>query len=411
MKVFISYKQSETKKTAEAISLCLLSDGHKVFLDENSLPVGGTFDNRIRDAVEQSDFFIFLLSPGSVAPGSYTLTELKYAQKKWVNPDGYVLPVLAESTDFDEIPSYLQAVNILKPKGNTAAEVCAIVAEKSTSKMRKRNMLVSVVLLVATSLSGLIFLPQLFSNESIPQQSLADNNSSTTPPLSSNSSGTSLESLPLAEAEQGLYVEGKYINLTYSINKLYDIIGTEDSEWISEGVGTYYKWDREEGAWFIATFGEDRSMDLFRLESINGNLDAFSLIGISSSWSEDNSKMVAVVGETTLKDVLSWKRDYDEINISYASEPASMGQKILFSYYIDRYGTGRQIDVVFDLSDIYDGYLSELREEYYECNAIQFLKLLEPKADSIVLTGLRFGYMSGEPPYTCWYSPHGAESR
>lgn len=150
MRVFISYKKSETKEIAEAISLCLVSDGNRVFLDENSLPIGGTFDNRIRKAVKDSDLFIFLLSPGAVREGSYTLTELEFARKKWRNPEGHIITVEALPTDFTTVPAYLKAINVLKPKGNVAAEVCGVVAEMSASKRKARKNYVALLGVILT---------------------------------------------------------------------------------------------------------------------------------------------------------------------------------------------------------------------------------------------------------------------
>lgn len=141
MRIFISYKTDEAKKLAEAINLCLLSDGHNVFFDKDDLPVGGTFDNRIREAIQDADLFIFLISPGAIEEGSYTLTELDFAQKKWNNPDGFILPVLVTPTDYDAIPSYLKAVNILEPRGNAAAEVCGAVIEISNLNKRAKKVI------------------------------------------------------------------------------------------------------------------------------------------------------------------------------------------------------------------------------------------------------------------------------
>jgi hypothetical protein len=65
----------------------------------------------------------FFISPSSLATGSYALTELKYARKKWRHPAGHVLPVLVRPVDWNAIPPYLKAVTVLEPEGNTPAEV------------------------------------------------------------------------------------------------------------------------------------------------------------------------------------------------------------------------------------------------------------------------------------------------
>ena len=126
MKIFLSHA-SEDKSAAESIAFSLRSRGHKVFLDRDDLPPGQSYDQQIERAVKESDILIFLVSPSSVTSGRYTLTELAFARRKWQNPNGRILPVIARKTPFDEIPSYLKAVTLLEPLGNITAETCAAV--------------------------------------------------------------------------------------------------------------------------------------------------------------------------------------------------------------------------------------------------------------------------------------------
>ena len=126
-KVFLSYTSS-LGETAARIELSLKGEGFSVFRDRSVLPPGESFDDRIRTAIEESDLFVFLITPESVAPGRYTLTELKFAEQKWAHPRGRVLPVVVEATPKEAIPAYLRAVTILKPRGNLVAEVAAEVA-------------------------------------------------------------------------------------------------------------------------------------------------------------------------------------------------------------------------------------------------------------------------------------------
>lgn len=137
---------------ATRIELSLKEDGHTVFFSHSSLPPGEGFDAQIRAAVGKSDLFIFLISRESVAPGRYTLTELKFAERKWGQPAGHVLPVLIEPVPTDAIPAFLRAVTILHAEGNVAAEVAAEAARMSTSWWRilhpRRLVPVIVALLV-----------------------------------------------------------------------------------------------------------------------------------------------------------------------------------------------------------------------------------------------------------------------
>jgi len=125
--IFLSYP-SALGETAARLELSLEGEGYSVFRDRSALPPGESFDARIRAAIGESDLFVFLVTPESVAPGRYTLTELKFAEEKWGHPAGRVLPVFAAPTPKEAIPAFLRAVTILQPHGDLVAEVAAEVA-------------------------------------------------------------------------------------------------------------------------------------------------------------------------------------------------------------------------------------------------------------------------------------------
>lgn len=129
---------SDDKPIAEPIQLALSSAGYEVFYDENSLPPGGDYHDRIYRAIMKCDLFIFLISEASIAPGRYTLTELAFARRKWPSPVNRVLPVNLESIPTRDIPHYLTAVTILSVKGSPAAEVRQS-AEVLLSIQRKKS--------------------------------------------------------------------------------------------------------------------------------------------------------------------------------------------------------------------------------------------------------------------------------
>jgi len=139
MKIFISYA-SEDRKQAEAIAVRLKQEDHEVYFDRSSLEPAQGYDEALRDFVARSDLFLFLLSPDSVQKGRYTLTELKFAYKRWPNPRGKILPVMARKTPIDSAPSFLQAIGILEAEGNLAAEVLAEVDRLQAERVRKRNL-------------------------------------------------------------------------------------------------------------------------------------------------------------------------------------------------------------------------------------------------------------------------------
>ena len=124
--IFLSYPSS-LEETAARLELSLKGEGYAVFRDRSALPPGESYDARIHAAVQESDLFVLLITPDSVSPGRYTLTELKFAEERWGHPAGRVLPVMAEPTPIESIPAFLKAVTILKPQGNLVAEVTAAV--------------------------------------------------------------------------------------------------------------------------------------------------------------------------------------------------------------------------------------------------------------------------------------------
>jgi len=130
MKIFLSYSSKDLPK-AEEIALALQAKGNDVFFDKKDLSGGEDFHSVIRGHVASADLFVFLISPESVRPGAYTLTELRLIREKWPSPKKHVLPVMLEPTDLGTIPSYFKAVTILKPEGSVAAEVAAHVNPSS----------------------------------------------------------------------------------------------------------------------------------------------------------------------------------------------------------------------------------------------------------------------------------------
>ena len=126
MRIFISHA-SEDRDIAEEVHMALLGAGHQTFFDKAQLPPGQDYHSRIQAAVMQCDAFVFLISPHSIEPKSYTLTELKIARTRWEHPRGHVLPVMAVPVPYERIPGYLGAVTVLEPEGNLAAEVALAV--------------------------------------------------------------------------------------------------------------------------------------------------------------------------------------------------------------------------------------------------------------------------------------------
>jgi HEAT repeat protein/cell division protein FtsL len=126
MKIFLSYA-SEQSALSKEIALALQAENHTVFYDRSSLAPGEAYNAKIRQGIEKSQLFVFLISPHSVTEGRYTLTELGFAEHKWPRPWGYVLSVIVMPTPKAAIPPYLLAGTVLQPKGNVAAEIAALI--------------------------------------------------------------------------------------------------------------------------------------------------------------------------------------------------------------------------------------------------------------------------------------------
>ena len=78
MHIFLSYA-SENRPRAEEIALALKADGHDVFFDSAKLSGGENYHQVIRAQIAEADLLVFLISPDSVQPGAYTLSELPRA--------------------------------------------------------------------------------------------------------------------------------------------------------------------------------------------------------------------------------------------------------------------------------------------------------------------------------------------
>jgi hypothetical protein len=135
VKLFISYP-SDQRELAERLRLALEEERHAVFTDRSELREGEAYHAALREAIADADAMIYLITPRSVAPGSYALTELDLAQRQWRIPAGRVLPVLVEPTPIATVPAYLRSVTLLQPRGDVVAETVAAVARLHGSARR-----------------------------------------------------------------------------------------------------------------------------------------------------------------------------------------------------------------------------------------------------------------------------------
>ena len=99
VKLFLSYPVDE-RDVVERVHYALLAQGYDVFFDRADLAPGHEYDQAIARAIAASDVFVFFITPASIAPGRYTLTELRLAEQKWPHASGHVLPVMLRPSAF-----------------------------------------------------------------------------------------------------------------------------------------------------------------------------------------------------------------------------------------------------------------------------------------------------------------------
>jgi hypothetical protein len=160
MKLFLSYPSAE-RPLAERLALALEAEGHEVFFDRSDLAAGEAFHEPLREAVQAADAMVFLITPASVAVGSYTLAELEIARQRWRRPAGRVLPVMVAPTPMATLPPYLSAVTVLQPRGEPVAETVAAVARLGAGPGRRRMAVFAAVgLAIVAGAAGAAWLYQ-----------------------------------------------------------------------------------------------------------------------------------------------------------------------------------------------------------------------------------------------------------
>jgi len=153
MYIFLSYSRADLA-IAEQIVANLKQAGHEVFFDKHSINASEDFNRVIWGEIQKADLFVYLISEKSVRIGSYALTELTLAEKKWPNPETKLLPVLIEPTDLAKMPIYASICNILQPEGNIAARVRIEVNELSKRHLRKKIGRLAMILLLMLIIAG-----------------------------------------------------------------------------------------------------------------------------------------------------------------------------------------------------------------------------------------------------------------
>jgi hypothetical protein len=137
VKVFISYSSRQVEVAAR-IAHSLRDGGDAVFFDREALAPGESYDSRIRQAIEGSDLFVFLVDSAAISAGSYALAELGIAERAAQGGALRVLPVMVEDTSFAAMPSWLRSITVLRPRGDVVAEALAAIADLARELRRER---------------------------------------------------------------------------------------------------------------------------------------------------------------------------------------------------------------------------------------------------------------------------------
>jgi hypothetical protein len=144
MRIFLSFA-SRDRDLALEVAARLKSDGHRVFVDQSSLEPGIPYDAVIRDEVARADLFVFLVSPESVARGSYARTELDLFESRRPNPGRRLFLVEVRETEDAVLPAYLRGIHILRRSGNLVAELVAHVEKRARLRRRRAAAVVATI--------------------------------------------------------------------------------------------------------------------------------------------------------------------------------------------------------------------------------------------------------------------------
>jgi hypothetical protein len=154
LEVFVAYA-SDGRELARRVCARLEAAGLRVFLDENVLRRGEGYDREIRAASRGCTAFVFVISPGSVAPDAYALTELR-----WANQARRLLcGIYVDLAELPPLPPELEAVTVPRPSGDSIAPLVTQVADvvhaqRDLDRRRFRSKVVAGTLLILTMLGG-----------------------------------------------------------------------------------------------------------------------------------------------------------------------------------------------------------------------------------------------------------------
>lgn len=159
-RLFLSYS-TDDRPVASRVAQALRNAGFAVFFDQNDLPPGGDFNERISRAIARSDAIICLISPGFIRAGAYTRSEVAAAELQWPSAVGRALPVMIEPVAFNQLPAWLASVTVLQPQGNPEADILTGVRRLRRWNQRWRivaaGLVTAVLIAAAASWAGFTY--------------------------------------------------------------------------------------------------------------------------------------------------------------------------------------------------------------------------------------------------------------
>ena len=109
---FISYSRTDSKEFVKRLSEALKERGKEAWVDLEEIPPASLWEEELRDAIAQSDSFVFVISPGS-ATSAHCRRELEEALRL----NKRVLPVNFASVDADGLPEAVARHNWIPSQG------------------------------------------------------------------------------------------------------------------------------------------------------------------------------------------------------------------------------------------------------------------------------------------------------
>jgi hypothetical protein len=125
--VFVSYSHKDALFVQPLVD-ALEARGIKAWHDGGELRVGENFMRQIGDALEQSRYFLLVISPDYLA-SQWTSFELGVALSAASTKGVRVIPVLVRKSDLSALPSSLRRLQFLDATQASAEQIAAEVAE------------------------------------------------------------------------------------------------------------------------------------------------------------------------------------------------------------------------------------------------------------------------------------------